>query len=635
MWFHSPAPSSPLLSPRTSHGGIRGRVPRLALSFVCHWSFLIPLSLLLVQLHALGAFVLLLFLLFPTPPWLYLLRVGGFRFFSSSYHAFSSLIGLLRLSLWLLVLSVWGLLRCPGLSSDSSSRVVSFGFTSRCSGFSFPLSFRSVCVPGYGAFLFPTPSFPYRVISGGSLSMASLRQFVTLLPVVLLSFSVHFNSFWGTWPVFCLVPRLSFVSSSLSGLLLLCRFISSSFRILSVLRLYIYWGFPPSRPSFFLLSGWRLVFPHDSSPSGSPSSTASACHRRLLLSLFAFPSSCGVTVSLYCPFLLFGVVSTCLHDLLLLGFLLFIRLGTWVLRCPSSPLSLGDTTFFLGFTSSSFTASAFLFVSPWVYFFRASVVMPCDFLSAFYFSVGLHPDVSASAFPGYCLIRSSVILFLSVCVCAWSACLAFPRSSSAFLGLLSSLSFRLVTSFPSLGALLTRSNLRYTLRRCLPLGRVSYCLASFHSSFAGLRTPSVLFSMSPSSCFSSTPFTVCGLFWLPFPRGSSLLLVAVSSFPIGLVLGFLGIAFPVGFLAFRLGSSLLVSPPVGFPFRVSSACSSPYPRSVMSISSSVFPSFVTRSNLGSFATGSSLRAESLLSVFSCILSPGFTSCPLLLVSFFV
>ena len=46
-----------------------------------------------------------------------------------------------------------------------------------------------------------------------------------------------------------------------------------------------------------------------------------------------------------------------------------------------------------------------------------------------------------------------------------------------------------------------------------------------------------------------------------------------------------------------------------------------------------FPSFVIRSNLSSFATGSSLRAESPLSVVSCLLSHSFASCLLLLVSF--
>ena len=48
-----------------------------------------------------------------------------------------------------------------------------------------------------------------------------------------------------------------------------------------------------------------------------------------------------------------------------------------------------------------------------------------------------------------------------------------------------------------------------------------------------------------------------------------------------------------------------------------------------------FPSFVTRSNLSSFATGSSLRAESPLPVVLCILSHGFASCPLLLLYFLI
>ena len=81
------------------------------------------------------------------------------------------------------------------------------------------------------------------------------------------------------------------------------------------------------------------------------------------------------------------------------------------------------------------------------------------------------------------------------------------------------------------------------------------------------------------------------------------------------MLGFLVIDFPVGFLTFRLGSYLLFSPPVEFPFRVSSACSYSGPRSGFSLHPSVFPSFVTRSYLSSFATGSSLRAESSVGVF--------------------
>ena len=59
-------------------------------------------SLIVVRLHALGAFTLAVThssLIVP-------IALGEFSFFSSSFHAFSSLIGLLRFSLWLLVLSV-------------------------------------------------------------------------------------------------------------------------------------------------------------------------------------------------------------------------------------------------------------------------------------------------------------------------------------------------------------------------------------------------------------------------------------------------------------------------------------------------------------------------------------------------
>ena len=194
--------------------------------------------------------------------------------------------------------------RCPGLSSGSSSRMVSFGFPYRCSGFSFPLSFCSVCVPGYGAFLFPTTFFPCRVISGGPLSMASLRQFVSLLPVVMISFSISCDSFWGTLTVFCLVPRLSFVSPSLSGLLLLCRislvFFTVSlgpsvvrllgFSSISSLLVSPFWlaaGLPPWLFSF------RVAFLHRFRlPSLAPS-----------LSLLAFPLFLRCYSSLYCPLL--------------------------------------------------------------------------------------------------------------------------------------------------------------------------------------------------------------------------------------------------------------------------------------------------------------------------------------------
>ena len=87
-------------------------------------------------------------------------------------------------------------------------------------------------------------------------------------------------------------------------------------------------------------------------------------------------------------------------------------------------------------------------------------------------------------------VRSS--FFLCVCGIGRLAWLfpALPLLSLVYLP--HSLSFRFVTSLHSLGALLTRSHLRFPPRRGLPLGRVRSCLASLHSSFASLRTPSDL-----------------------------------------------------------------------------------------------------------------------------------------------
>ena len=124
-------------------------------------------------------------------------------------------------------------------------------------------------------------------------------------------------------------------------------------------------------------------------------------------------------------------------------------------------------------------------------FFRVSIVLSCDFFSTISFSFGFSlRDFSAPAFPGYCLLSSHALLFLSLGVENWSASLAFPHFSYAVHGYPSSL-FPSCSSLPfrSLDALLTRSHLRFTPRRGLPLGRVSSCLASLHSSFARLRTP--------------------------------------------------------------------------------------------------------------------------------------------------
>ena len=130
--------------------------------------------------------------------------------------------------------------------------------------------------------------------------------------------------------------------------------------------------------------------------------------------------------------------------------------------------------------------------------------------------------------------------YFFLCVWALGRLAWFPCSASTSLVYLPLSFLQFVTPFPSLGALLPRSNLRYTTQRGLPLGRVSYWLASWHSSFTGLRMPSVLFSMSPSSFFSSAPFPVDGPLGFPFLMGLLSFWWPFSSLLLGLVLGFLG-----------------------------------------------------------------------------------------------
>ena len=107
-------------------------------------------------------------------PWLCLLVICGFGFFSSSLPAFSSLVCLLTFSLWLLVLYVCGLscLSWPFLLLFLHGGLRVFLYL--CTTISFPLSFfrLGVCVPGSGAFLFPPTFLPCRGLSGGSLSVA-------------------------------------------------------------------------------------------------------------------------------------------------------------------------------------------------------------------------------------------------------------------------------------------------------------------------------------------------------------------------------------------------------------------------------------------------------------------------------
>ena len=123
-------------------------------------------------------------------------------------------------------------------------------------------------------------------------------------------------------------------------------------------------GFPPSCPSSFHPSRCRLVFSHGSSPSGitflhrfclpspAPALSLSLPHflRCYSLSVLSAPP---VFVSFLLVYMTYCSLDSCS----------LFHWCCWVLRCPGSPLSIYDSAFFLGFTSSSFTASAFLLVS--------------------------------------------------------------------------------------------------------------------------------------------------------------------------------------------------------------------------------------------------------------------------------
>ena len=166
------------------------------------------------------------------------------------------------------------------------------------------------------------------------------------------------------------------------------RFLSSSFRVLLVLRFYPYAWVSTSRSSSFHPSRCRLVFSPDASPSG-----IIFFHRfRLPLAAPALSLSLPLFIRRYSLYLLSAPV--------FVSFLLFymtyysfascslFRLCSWVLHYPGFPLSIYDSAFFLGFTSSSFTTSSFLLDSPYVSFFHVSVVLSCNFFSTIYFSFG-------------------------------------------------------------------------------------------------------------------------------------------------------------------------------------------------------------------------------------------------------
>ena len=181
-----------------------------------------------------------------------------------------------------------------------------------------------------------------------------------------------------------------------------------------------------------------------------------------------------------------------------------------------------------------------------------------------------------------------------------------------------------------------------------------FCTAPFPVCGPSLEIIIVFGGLLPTpSCCKSPPwvrcqcrFAICGfprgfsfiyrllsslLPLLPaVPLGSSFPFVAFSSFLVCHSASFLG-----GFSSYRVGSLSLWLFPVRYLLR---SCWGYLPcvlRVLLFLASFgyvlvffLFTSFVTRLNLSSFATRSSLRAESPLSVVACLISHGFGSCPL-------
>ena len=135
-------------------------------------------------------------------------------------------------------------------------------------------------------------------------------------------------------------------------------------------------------------------------------------------------------------------------------------------------------------------------------------------------------------------------------------------------------------------------------------------------SDVSLRLPPALFSASASSCGSSSIFFLLlgGHFLLPCLSWRSL---------------YRGFSLPLALVCFVLALALFVasSSPVGFPCSVLLGL-----RFLASFDSLLalflFASFMTRSNLGSFATGSSLQAECSLSVVASVCLVVWVLCPL-------
>ena len=339
-------------------------------------------------------------------------------------------------------------LHCPDFSSSGSSWLVSFGFPSMCTGFSFPQSF----VPCVCSALGPSSLLPPSSLAASSLGvLCPLIPFYrswSSLPGVILLLSFHCHSFRGPLSIFGLVPHLSVISYSIDGLILLCQLSPVFCRVLSHFGCTSVGGSFISSP-LDSPSSWWLVFLHSSSHSWSPSSTASSDRLRLLLYL-SWPSPSTAVLRFSVPSTSWVVVSFSLSPCLVAPWgVLALRLGYWGLRsvltgvsvpcCFHLPLSCLQSLL-LWSTSHHFDVCLLWLLS-----------LPFQCAPISFFGVG----------------ASSICLVFLPCV----SLLGFHFSLSLL---------QVVSSCPSLGALLTRSNLRSTTRRGLPLGRVSFWFASWN-----------------------------------------------------------------------------------------------------------------------------------------------------------
>ena len=158
-------------------------------------------------------------------PWLCLVIICGFGFFSPSFTTFSS-----RLSLAILFMAPRPLCLRSFLFVMAFPPVIPpwwppSSFLYLCTTISFPLSFfcLGVCAQLWCLPLSLLPSYLAAAFQVVLSPWLTLMQFMACLPVVMISMSVGCWVILITLTVFCLDHPFSIVSSRRSELLLLCR----------------------------------------------------------------------------------------------------------------------------------------------------------------------------------------------------------------------------------------------------------------------------------------------------------------------------------------------------------------------------------------------------------------------------